>query len=77
MARLRTIDVFMSTSSNPRLVWITIAITFDLTSNRGLSVAEIAGQMGISPQTLSRATAEFKKMAGLESGGAGEFRPSV
>jgi hypothetical protein len=56
----------MSTSSDPRLAWITIAITFDLTSTRGLSLTGIAAQMGVSPQTLSRSTAEFREMTGLD-----------
>jgi hypothetical protein len=34
---LLTIDEFMTVSENPRLAWITVAITFDLISIRGLT----------------------------------------
>ena len=70
MATLKTIDVFMSTASNPRLAWITVALTFDLTSIRGLRVTEIAGQMGVSPSALRCSTARFREMAGLDSAGS-------
>jgi hypothetical protein len=66
IATLKAIDVFMATASNPRLAWITVALTFDLTSVRGLSLTEIAGEMGVSPQTLSRSTAKFQELAGLD-----------
>ena len=56
-------------ASDPRLAWTAIALTFSLTLDRGLSVTEIAGQMGVSPLTLSRATARFREMAGLDSAG--------
>jgi hypothetical protein len=52
---LLAIDAYMMDSENPRLAWITVAITFDLTSTRGLSVTEIAGQMGVSPQASRQA----------------------
>lgn len=64
------IDTFMMDSEDPRLVWITVAITFHLTSIRGLSVTEIAGQMGVSAATVSRATAEFKRLANLDPAGS-------
>ena len=74
LSHLRTllaIDEFMTVSENPRAAWITVAITFDLTSTRGLSVTEIAGQMGVSPSTLRcDATARFREMAGLDRAGA-------
>ena len=67
---LLAVDDFMATSSDPRLAWITVAITFDLTSIRGMSESEIAGQMDISPQTLSRSTAKFRQAVGLDSAGS-------
>jgi hypothetical protein len=46
------------------------AAVFDLTSTRDLNMGEIAGQIGVSPQTLSRSKAKFLEMAGLDSAGS-------
>lgn len=71
---LLAIDEFMATASDPRLAWVTVSVVLDLTSIRVLSLTEIASQMGVSPAALRCATAKFREMVGLESGGAGEFR---
>ena len=44
---LLAIDAYMADSENPRLSWVTVALTFDLTSIRGLSLTEIASQLGV------------------------------
>jgi len=70
MATLKAIDQYMADSEDPRLAWTVCSTVFDLTSTRGLSMGEIAGQIGVSPQTLSRATAEFKRLANVDSAGS-------
>jgi hypothetical protein len=69
MATLEAIDFWMSNAANPRLAWITVALTFDLTSVRGWTEVQIANHLGVSPSTLSRATARFREMAGLDHAG--------
>jgi hypothetical protein len=64
---LLAIDEYMSTSSDVRLAWITVAITFDLTSVRGWTEVQIANHLGVSPSTLRCATERFREMAGLAS----------
>jgi hypothetical protein len=63
---LLAIDAFMTDSENPRLAWITVAITFNLTSVRQLSVSGIANQLGVSAATLRCSMAKFLEMAGLD-----------
>jgi hypothetical protein len=67
---LLAIDEFMTVSENPRLAWITVAITFDLISIRGLTPVEIAKQLGTSAAEVRRATARFQEMANLDSAGS-------
>jgi hypothetical protein len=67
---LLTIDEFMTVSENPRLAWITVAITFDLISIRGSTSVEIAKQLGTSAAEVRRATARFQEMANLDSAGS-------
>jgi hypothetical protein len=79
LAHLRVllrIDECMSNSESPRLAWITVAITFDLTSIRDLTETEIANQLGVSPATLRCATAKFREMVGLDSAGSIQAIPT-
>src|SRR5271165_3068844 len=47
---------------NVRLAWITVAITFDLTSIRDLTETEIANELGVSSAALRCATAKFREI---------------
>jgi hypothetical protein len=67
---LLPIDAFMTDSENPRLAWITVALTFDLASVRGWTEVQITNQLGVSASTVRRSTARFREMAGLDSAGS-------
>ena len=43
---LKAIDIWLATSSDTRLAWVSVAITLNLTSTRGMASAEIARQLG-------------------------------
>jgi hypothetical protein len=45
-----------------------VAVTLQWPSVRGLSIDNIAGQLGCSPATINRACARFSEMAGLAGG---------
>jgi hypothetical protein len=64
------VDEFTTTASDARLGVIVVAIVLKWPSVRGLTVTEIAEQIGCSPLTLTRSISRFKTMAGLDSNGA-------
>ncbi len=76
LSHLRTllaIDEFMTNAEKSAIRvdgWTVCSIVFDLTSVRDLSLAEIANQLGVSAATMSRATARFREMAGLDAAGS-------
>jgi hypothetical protein len=59
---LSAMDDFLIDADDPRAGWIAVAIVLKLTSVRGLSVADIAHQLGCSPTTINRYTAKFASM---------------
>jgi transposase len=65
-----TVDEFLTAAEDSRLAVVAVAVVFGWPSARGLSVANIAGQLGVSASTISRACARFREMAGLDSNGA-------
>jgi hypothetical protein len=72
IGRLRllwVIDEFLTAADDPRLGWVAVAVALRLTSARGLTVANIAGQLGCSPTTINRYISRFAKMADLDLGG--------
>ncbi len=75
---LLAMDEFLTTIDDARAGWIAVAIVLKLTSVRGLSVANIASQLGCSPTTISRYMAKFASMADLDSEGGVRFiRPGA
>jgi hypothetical protein len=69
-------DEFLTATDDPRLGWIAVAIVLKLTSVRGLSVGDIANQLGVSAAAIHRCTAKFAKMANLDrDGGLGSVQP--
>ena len=70
MATLKVIDTYITDSENPRLAWIVIALTFDLTSVRGWTEVQIANHLGVSPSALRCATAKLREMVGIDSAGS-------
>ena len=73
MKILRSVDVFMSRSTDPRLAWVAVASAIGLNSTAGLSQAQIGRQLGVSELSVRRATAKFTKLANLDP--AGGLRP--
>jgi hypothetical protein len=69
MKILRSVDVFMSRSTDPRLAWITVSIAIGLNSTAELSQAAIAKQIGVTEQSVRRAVGKFTRLANLDPGG--------
>jgi hypothetical protein len=44
--------------------WVSVAITLNLTSTRGMASAEIARQLGVTEGALTRSNAKFMKLTG-------------
>ena|SRR6266403_1449864 len=66
MKILRSVDVFMSRATDPRLAWTAIASAIGLNSTAGLNEAKIARQLGVSELSVRRATAKFTRLANLD-----------
>jgi len=69
MKILRSVDVFMSRATDPRLAWVAVSCTLELTSTSKLTEAEIARQLGVSEHRLHRALNKFTKLANLDPAG--------
>jgi hypothetical protein len=65
---LGSVDRFMAQSADPRLAWVAVSCTLELTSTSKLTEAEIARQIGVSEQSVRRATAKFVKLANFDPG---------
>jgi len=63
----------MSQERDPRLAWVAVSCTLELTSNHGLAQAEIARQIGVSEQSVRRAMNKFTRLANLDP--VGGLRP--
>jgi hypothetical protein len=70
---LSAMDEFLTAADDKRAGWIAVAIVLKLTSVRGLTVADIAGQLGRSTSTIGRYTARFASM--INDGGLQSIRP--
>ena len=69
------VDEFIAAAEDARLAVVAVAVTLGWPSARGLSVGNIADQLGCSPSTLTRSIARFKTLAGLDSAGGVRFIP--
>src|SRR6266481_6350014 len=67
MKILRSVDAFMSRSTDPRLAWVAISCTLELTSTNGLAEREIARQLGVSELRVRRAVTKFTRLADIDS----------
>ena len=61
------VDEFLTASPDARLAVVAVAVAFGWPSARGLTLGNIADQLGCSLSTLTRCIARFKTMAGLNS----------
>jgi hypothetical protein len=68
------VDEYLTAAPDARLAVITVAVVLGWPSARGLTVPEIAEQLGISTSTITRACARFHEMAGLGVSVAGGVR---
>jgi hypothetical protein len=71
LARMFAVDEFITESIDARLAVVSVAIVLQWPSIRGLSIVDIAGQLGCTPLALTRSIARFKTLAGLGSAGGG------
>ena len=69
MKILRSVDVFMSRSTDPRLAWVAVASAIGLNSTAGLSQAQIGRQLGVTEQSVRRSVGNFVRSANLDSFG--------
>jgi len=61
------VDRFVEAAPDARLA--VVAVVLGWPGARGLTVPEIAEQLGCSPATITRACARFREMSGLDSAG--------
>jgi hypothetical protein len=61
------VDQFLETAPDARVAVVAVAIALGWPSIRGLTIGNIANQLGCTPATLTRSIARFKTMAGLDS----------
>lgn len=66
MRVLYCLDTFMSCSRDARLAHVQVSIALGLYSTRGRTVTDIAEELGITKQALSRGVARFLRMSGLD-----------
>jgi hypothetical protein len=73
-------DEFVTGAEDSRLAIVAVAVVLGWPSARGLTLGDIADQLGCSPATLTRSIARFKTMAGLGvsvGGGVRFIRPGA
>jgi hypothetical protein len=61
------VDDFITAATDSRLAVVAVAVALGWPSARGLSVGNVADQLGCSLSTLTRSIARFKTLAGLNS----------
>jgi hypothetical protein len=69
MKILRSVDAFMSRATDPRLAWVAISCTLELTSTSKLTESEIARQLGVTEHRLHRPMNKFTRLANLDPSG--------
>ena len=72
------IDAFITAAPDARVAVCRVSVVLGWPSTRGLTVPEIAEQLGVSASTITRACARFKTLVGLNSAGGVRFiRPGA
>jgi hypothetical protein len=73
------VDEFLTAAPDARVAVVAVAVVLGWPSARGLSVGDIADQLGCSLSTLIRSIARFKAVAGLgvPAGGVRFIRPGA
>jgi len=70
------VDEFSTDAPDARVAVVAVAVVLGWPSARGLTLGDIAGQLGCSLSTLTRSIARFKTLAGLGVS-AGGVRPGA
>jgi hypothetical protein len=70
------VDEFLTDAPDARVAVVAVAVVLGWPSARGLTLGDIAGQLGCSLSTLTRSIARFKTLAGLGVS-AGGIRPGA
>jgi hypothetical protein len=70
------VDEFLTAAPDARVAVVAVAVVLGWPSARGLTLGDIADQLGCSPSTLGRSIARFKALAGLGVP-AGGVRPGA
>jgi hypothetical protein len=76
MQLMYAVDEFLTAAEDSRLAVVAVAVAFNWPSARGLTLGNIADQLGCSLSTLTRSIARFKAIAGLGVS-AGGIRPGA
>jgi hypothetical protein len=63
---LLMIDTHMSRIRDARLGWVSVSVALGLTSTRGKTLTQLAAEMGITKQPLSKPTAKLLRVTGLD-----------
>jgi hypothetical protein len=63
------VDEFLTAAPDARVAVVAVAVVLGWPSARGLSIGNIAGQLGVSAATMTRSMAKFRELAGLDSKG--------
>jgi hypothetical protein len=72
------VDRFIEGSEDARLAVVAVAVVLGWPSAQGLTIGEIARQIGCAPATLTRSITRFKALARLDSdGGIQRLRPGA
>ena len=69
-----SVDEFVTAAPDARAAVVAVGIVLRWPSVRGLSVGNIAGQLGVSATTITRACDRFREMAGFGVSVAGGVR---
>ena len=63
---LLMIDTHMSRIRDARLGWVSVSVALGLTSTRGKTLTQLAAEIGITKQPLSKPTAKLLRVTGLD-----------
>jgi hypothetical protein len=66
-----SVDQFLTEAKDARFAVIVVAVVLGWPSAQGLTIGEIARQLGCTPAALTRSIARFKALAGLDANGGG------
>ena len=72
-----SVDRFLEDAEDARLAITAISLVLGWPSVRGLSISNIAAQLGVSAANITRSMTKFREMSGLVAGGIQFIRPGA